>query len=105
MSLKDKGSIMFWLRHEQANWTTNRDGYDFGMRNEQGICVTAVKHPDTTIELKLMRPFYEVVTFRQLIPECDERGLMVTFTWEGHEVKLYLNAKLMDTKSTDPQPN
>ena len=105
VGLKDKGSAVFWLRHGHADWTTDANTYNFGMRNKQGISVMAVKRPDRIIEIKLVRPFYEVVTFYESAPKCDERGLMVTFTWQGHEVKLYFDGKPMDVKSTDPEGN
>ncbi len=71
------------------------------MTKHEDILAEVVKHPDGTVQIKLLRPFYEITTFHQPIPACDERGLMVTLVWKAHEVKLYLNGQLMETKSTE----
>ena len=101
MSLRDEGTMNFWLSHKHKDWATNSSGYNFGTVKHEDILAEAVKHSDKTVEIKLIRPFYEVTTFRQHIPKCDQRGLMVSMSWKAHEVKLYLNGQLVETKSTE----
>jgi len=101
MSLRDEGTMNFWLSHEHKDWPTNSSSYNFGMVRHKDISAEATKHPDKTVEIKLIRPFYEVSTFRQPISLCDERGLFVVITWKGMDVKLYLNGQLVETKTPE----
>ena len=98
MSTPNEGTLMFWLKHEHKDWSTNSEGYDFGSIEKPGISAKAVKHPDKTIELNFSGPFGQL-SFRPPVPKCDERGLQVAITWKGPEVKLYLNGQLVDTVS------
>lgn len=94
MSIREEGSVTFWLRHKHADWTTNSNGYSFGNIDTSEISVDAVKHPDRTIELTVSGPLGKDFTLRYPIPKCDARGLFVAITWESPEVKLYLNGGL-----------
>lgn len=96
--MSNEGTVDFWLKHEHGNWATNDYGYDFGRFQTRELSISALKHPDRTIELEISGPFGQF-NFRHPIPECDERGLYVAITWRDSEIQLYLNGQLVDTAS------
>jgi len=75
-----EGSINFFCRHEHKDWTTNENQYTFDGPNDAPIRTRATKHTDRTLEIRAAGPLGEVVSTRQPLPECDERGAMVTIT-------------------------
>ena len=99
MSLKTEGSMTFWLRHEHKDWATNNSSYNFGAVQTEDVSAKAVKHPDKSVEIKLLDPFNQSFSFRQPIPTCDDRGLFVALTWKDRQVKLYLNGNEVETQN------
>jgi hypothetical protein len=99
MGLKNEGSIVFWLNHEHKDWPTNSSGYNFGTIAQKDISAEAKKHPDKTIEIKIIGPLDKTFVFRRSIPPCDQRGLQVVITWKHDNVQLYLNGKPEDSKT------
>lgn len=97
LSLENEGHITFWIRHEHRDWSTNSAGYNLGQIAEPGISVDAKKHPDKTVELKVLGPFGHHFTFRTQIPPSDEHGLFVAITWKDRNVHLYLNGQRVET--------
>jgi hypothetical protein len=97
MSLQDEGSIERWLRDEQFDWASNSLQYDFQPITRGGITISAVKHPDKTVEANIDGPFGRQFQFKHAIPECDSRGLFIAITWKANEMKFYLNAELIQT--------
>ena len=102
MSLKQEGSMDFWLKHPHRDWATNDNGYRFGPFSYEGITCSAIKHPNRTIEISVRGPFDRRFTFRYPMPQCDERGLHVAITWKDDQVKLYLNGKHVGTQWVSP---
>ena len=97
--MRTKGALGFWLTHEDEDWATNEDDYDFGMYSEGTIIMEATKHQDKTIEVKIRGPFPNVSIFREPIPHCDlPSALHVVVTWKD-DVKLYLNGELAASKA------
>jgi hypothetical protein len=99
MSIKNEGSLVFWLNHEHKDWPTNSSGYNFGTSRIEDISAETKKHPDKTIEIKIIGPFNKTFVFQRPIPPCDQRGLQVVITWGNDKVQLYLNGKLEDSKT------
>lgn len=103
MNQKNEGSIVFQVRHHHKDWATNSSCYNFRTTKLklEGISVKTTKHPDKTVEIKLIRLSGKTFTFRNPVPACDERGLHVAITWKEDKVKLYLNGQLVETKSNE----
>lgn len=101
MSPRNEGTIVFGLKHEHKDWATNSASYNFGITKADGISVEPVKHPDKTLEIKLVGPFEKDFTFRNPLPPCDERGLHVAMAWKDDKVQLYLNGQLVETKDVE----
>lgn len=101
MSLKNEGSIVFGLSHEHKDWPTNSSGYNFPTIKQKDIVAETTKHPDKTIEMKLIGPFDKTFVFQNPIPPCDQRGLQVAMTWKDDKVELYLNGKPIETKTIE----
>jgi len=101
MGLKNEGSMVFWLSHEHKDWPTNSSGYNFGTIEQKEISAEAKKHPDKTIEIKLIGPFDKTFVFKNPIPQCDQRGLQIAMTWKNDKVELYLNGKPVDSKPVE----
>lgn len=99
MGLKNEGSMVFGLNHENKDWSTNSSGYNFGSFQHEEISAKVTKHPDKTIEIELIGPFDKNFVFRRPIPPCDDRGLHVAITWKDDMVQLYLNGELDDSKT------
>lgn len=96
-SLRDEGSVSFWLRNEEdAEWPMNTKEYRFGRIRQSGLTVEACKHIDGTIELLVGGPLGRDLRFRCPVPPCDNRGLFVVINWRRPTAKLYLNAKLAE---------
>ncbi len=108
MSVSDKGTIRFWLQDRHPRWASDECGYDFGTKRTQGLVVTALKHPDKTVEIILDGLDGLPSRLREAIPSCDVRGLHVGITWSKTEIVLYLNGTARKTLSrsssqgTDP---
>ncbi len=101
MGLKNEGSIVFELKHEHKDWSTNSLGYNFKGIELQEISAEAKKHPDKTVEIKIVGPFDKSFVFKRPIPPCSQRGLHIAMAWKDNEVKLYLNGKPEDSKSIE----
>jgi len=101
MGLKNEGSMVFWLSHEHKDWSTNSSGYNFRAIEQKEISAEAKKHPDKTIEIKLIGPFDKTFVFKNPIPQCDHRGLQIAMTWKNDKVELYLNGKPVDSKPVE----
>ena len=99
MSLQQEGSMVFWLRHEHTDWSTNAHRYNFGTVQAQGIIVNAIKHPDCTLECTVEGALGRQHVFHVAIPSCDEQGLFVALTWQSPLLRLYLNGNLVKTET------
>ena len=97
MNILKEGSIVFGLNHLHNNWTTNKNGYNFGTIKKSGITIEAIKDPDRNFRLKIHGPFGQQFSFSEPIPKCGENGLSVGITWKDSKLKLYLNGKLADS--------
>lgn len=105
MGLKNEGSIVFELKHEHKDWSTNSSSYNFRGIEQGDISAEAKKHSDKTIEIKLTGPFDKTFVFKNPIPPCDQRGLHVAMTWKDEKVELYLNGKPEDSKTIKEAKN
>ena len=101
MGLKNEGSIVFGLSHEHKDWPTNSSGYKFPTINQKDISAEVTKHPDKTIEIKVIGPFDKSFVFKKPVPPCDQRGLQVAITWKNNKVELYLNGQPADSKPVE----
>jgi hypothetical protein len=99
LSLQQEGSVVFWLRHEHSDWSTNAHGYNFGAIQVQSVIVNAIKRPDCTLECTIEGVLGRQHVFHVAIPCCDERGLCVALTWQSPQLHLYLNGGLVKTKT------
>jgi hypothetical protein len=102
MSLKaSEGTITFWARHDHPDWATNNSGYDFSKTpsSETGVHVESMKNPNKTVTVIAYDGTGCAVEFTKPMPTVSEKGLFVCVTWDWGQVKLYLNAKLIEEKS------
>jgi hypothetical protein len=89
-----EGSITFWLRHADSDWSTNDKHYDFGNVIAGGHSVVAYKTTDLRISLTVSGPLGRTYALNQPLTPGNERGVFVALTWTPKEVILYLNSKL-----------
>ena len=99
MSIKNEGSMAFWLRHEHKDWPTNSSAYNFGTIKFEDVAVEVVKYPDKKLEIKVTGPFDKVFMFSRPMPHCEGNACSVVLTWGNGNVHLDLNGKPEKTKS------
>ena len=101
MSVKDEGTVTFWMQHDHADWFSNNDRYRFPMIRHENLTVETVKNPDCTIEININGLRQQRLRFVQPIPtSCDARGLHVAITWTVENVILYLNGQEVERLDT-----
>jgi hypothetical protein len=88
-----EGTITGWLRHPDADWSTNDKHYDFEPINADQISVIAYKTADHRISLTISGPLGRTFTFNEPAVPANERGLFLAITWSPKELLLYLNGK------------
>lgn len=92
-----EGTVMFLVNHPHADWRTNSNGYDFGLFSQGALEVRAAKHPDKTMEVCIKGLGTSVIGTRQTIPNTDQPGVMIGFTWSGRDVVFYLCGERVDS--------
>ncbi len=93
-----EGTISFWINHDHSDWATNDSGYNFGpFDTKQDLALRAIKHPDKTLEINVIGPLGAEHTLRGPMPVPGDKGIHVAVTWQGNELKLYLNGELTHT--------
>lgn len=95
-AIPPEGTVLFHVNHQHSDWKTNANGYDFGLFSQGLLEVKAAKHPDRTIEVCVKGLGNSIVKSRKLIPNTDQPGVMVGFTWSGREVVFYLCGERVD---------
>lgn len=100
--LQHEGTLSFWLKHNDPDWTTNATGYNFGVLGSGSVACRAVKHPDKALEIALTGPLRAMQTFKVLLPEAGPEEVLVAITWGDGEVKLHLNGELIQTAKVPP---
>jgi hypothetical protein len=104
MSLEKTGTIAFRAGHEDADWLTNNKLYRFQSPTHSGISVEVVKHSDRTLEVTLAGTRQSDTAFRHIVPHGATYTLHVAVTWDGPDVKLYLEGSPIETKTIEQSP-
>jgi len=86
-----EGTVTFWLRHADSDWSTNDKHYDFGDMNAGGHSVIVYKTTDRRISLTISGPLGRTFALNEPLTPGNERGVFVALTWSPKEVILYLN--------------
>ena len=94
---------MFLVNHPHPDWRTNSYGYHFGLHSQGPLSVRTTKHPDRTMEVCVEGLGESIVATRQAIPDTDQPGVMVGFSWSGREVVFYLCGERVDTLEYRPK--
>lgn len=97
-TLKEQGTIAFWLQHDHDDWSFNEYRYDFGPFTFDKITMRAVKHPDRTLEVTFDGPLGRTLTANTDMPQYDPEGVLVALSWQRLKAKLYLQGRLVETK-------
>lgn len=93
--LSNEGAIKFWLRHPDETWAKNAKNYSFPPCSEQGVSVTAAK-VKSRIEVSVTIPERQPIQMGGKIPnDTLPNAVMITVTWKGPTVSLYLNKSLV----------
>lgn len=93
-NILEVGHVKFWLHHGNPNWILDDRVYSFSPISENGISVAASKVPNRKIQLVISGPYHQSFSFVGPIPLSDVPAVMVVFTWERENIKLYLNAEV-----------
>jgi len=96
-SLPPEGTLMFLVNHPHKDWKSNEHGYRFGLLKQGSLSVRTAKHPDKTMEVVVDGLAKNTLVMRKPIPESEQPGVMVGFTWNNGEVVFYLNGVRLDT--------
>lgn len=100
-----EGTVMFRLRHEHPDWTTNEHTYNFQKLSFSGMTVVPIKWPNGTITLEVDGPLGAGFYFKHPIPPSDQYGgLRVRMQWESGSIHLFLNDSLVQTVTPPPPP-
>ncbi len=89
-ALPTEGTVMFPVNHPHTDWRTNSHSYDFGLFSQGPLEVRVAKYPDGTIEVLIKGLGDYIVGTRNAIPNTDQPGVMIGFTWTASEVVFYL---------------
>jgi hypothetical protein len=89
-ALPPEGTVMFLVNHHHPDWRTNLNTYDFGSFSNGGLITKAKKHPDMSMEISIDGLANSSISIRKLIPNTNQPGVMIGFTWNGNEVVFYL---------------
>lgn len=95
--LPPEGTVMFLVDHPHTDWRTNSHSYDFGLFSHGSLEVRAAKHPDGTMEVVIKGLGDRIVGTQKAIPNTDQPGVMVGFTWTTNEVVFYLCGERVDS--------
>ena len=103
MSIQEKGTVTFWLKHEHPDWDTNNNGYNFKHADDQtGITIEAQKRPDKTLAISLGGTIEKKALFLGPMPKVEKpKGLFVAVSWSKSKIQLYLNDKLVQDINLD----
>ena len=95
--LPSDGTVMFLVNHPDTDWRTNEDCYRFGLCKQGPLSIQTVKHPDKTMEVVIDGLGEDTLSTRKKIPENEQPGVMVGFTWGNSEIIYYLNGVRVDS--------
>jgi hypothetical protein len=104
MTLQKTGTIAFRALHEDPGWLTNKKAYRIQSPSQSGSSVQFLKHADRTLEVTLMGTAQSDTSFRHRVPHGASHTVHVVVTWNGPEVKLYLDGSLIETKTIEQLP-
>jgi hypothetical protein len=103
-ALPPEGTLMLAFNHPDPDWRQNATTYNFGLFAQGKLKLSAVKHPDRTMELVLEGLGQSKVATRKAIPNTDQPGVVVAIAWTDREVRFYLCGERVDCQeypSTD----
>lgn len=96
-ALPPEGTVMFLVNHPHTDWRTNSNSYEFGSFSQGPLEVRAAKYPDGTMEVRIKGLGDCIVGTRNTIPNTDQPGVMIGFTWNAREVVFYLCGERVDS--------
>src|SRR5262249_7324749 len=97
-----EGTITFWIRHPDPDWSTNDKHYEFGTINANEHSVIAYKTTGRRISLTISGPLGRTFALNEPLTPGNERGVFVCLTWSPKEVILYLNGKSSAVINVNP---
>jgi|GEM_PF-6562765 len=98
--IPEEGTVMFLVDHPHSNWRTNEKQYDFGLFKQGLLEVQVRKNRGKKMEVTVKGFGQGAASFESPIPNLDQPGVMVGFTWTPSQINFYLNGKRVDTKDT-----
>jgi len=105
-TLKNEGSISFWISHSHNDWIVNKHEYNLGRFDfpQYGIALSVVKNPDRTLEVTISGPLYRTYVLKNRIDDSiiKDNRLFITITWKYPEVNFYVNAKNIQSVDVSP---
>jgi hypothetical protein len=88
-----EGTITFWLRHPDEDWSTNDKHYEFGTIRVNEHSIIAYKTADRRISLTISGPLGRTFRFNEPAVPAEAKGLFVAVTWSPQELNLYLKGQ------------
>ena len=95
-----EGTIHFRMQHHHHDWASNKLGYNFTPVEHGPIRAQAKKRPDGSVVIEIAGPFGGTYDFHEPIPKVAPDGLTVGLTWADNKVKLFLDGKWVETRSS-----